>query len=42
MRQPVMKLSDAQMRTMRDALVRSGYDIPDLPLGQFYTGRNEA
>lgn len=39
MRQPIMKLSDAQMRTMREALIRSGYDIPDEPAAKFFVGR---
>ena len=29
MRQPVMKLTDQQMRAVRDPLVRSGFTIPD-------------
>ena len=40
MRQPVMKLNDAQMRTMREALLRSGYDIPDDGPAKFFAGRN--
>jgi hypothetical protein len=40
MRQPVMKLSDAQMRTMRDALLRSGFDVPDESPAKFFVGRN--
>ncbi len=40
MRQPVMKLSDTQMRNVRDALVRSGMDLPDEKPEQFFVGRN--
>ncbi len=44
MRQPVMKLTDAQMRTLREALLRSGYELDaatEKP-ANFYQGRNPA
>lgn len=40
MRQPVMKLTDPQMRNVRDALVRSGMSLADETPDQFFTGRN--
>lgn len=42
MRQPVMKLNDAQMRAVRDPLIRSGFDIADEDALAFYEGRNPA
>jgi 4-hydroxy-tetrahydrodipicolinate synthase len=42
MRQPVMKLTDQQMRTVRDALIRSGFTIPDESPADFFVGRNPA
>ena len=42
MRQPVMKLTDAQMRTMTDALKRSGFEVGDGDPVKFYEGRNPA
>jgi 4-hydroxy-tetrahydrodipicolinate synthase len=42
MRQPVMKLTDPQMRTMTDALKRSGFDVGDGDPAKFYEGRNPA
>ena len=42
MRQPVMKLNDTQMRTARDGLVRSGFEVGDADPVAFYTGRNPA
>jgi len=42
MRQPVMKLTDQQMRTIRDPLVRSGFTIPDESPDKFFVGRNPA
>lgn len=40
MRQPVMKLSDAQMRGLRDPLVRSGFKISEETPADFYASRN--
>jgi 4-hydroxy-tetrahydrodipicolinate synthase len=42
MRQPVMKLTDAQMRTLREALIRSGYELgPETEKpAKFFEGRN--
>jgi hypothetical protein len=40
MRQPVMKMNDNQMRTVRDPLLRSGFDIKDEDASAFYRGRN--
>ena len=42
MRQPIMKLSDAQMRQVRDGLVKSGFDLKDETALDFYRGRNPA
>jgi 4-hydroxy-tetrahydrodipicolinate synthase len=42
MRQPVMKLTDQQMRAVRDPLIRSGFTIPDEPPDSFFVGRNPA
>jgi 4-hydroxy-tetrahydrodipicolinate synthase len=42
MRQPVMKLSDLQMRGIREPLLRSGFDIPDEGPTAFFRGRNPA
>jgi dihydrodipicolinate synthase/N-acetylneuraminate lyase len=42
MRQPVMKLNDGQMRTLREALMRSGYELgseSEKP-AKFFEGRN--
>ncbi|HLH77780.1 MAG TPA: dihydrodipicolinate synthase family protein [Candidatus Binataceae bacterium] len=40
MRQPVMKLTDAQMRAVRDPLTRSGFTVADEAPADFYLGRN--
>ena len=40
MRQAVMKLNDGEMRTICEALPRSGYEIPDEGSAKFYVGRN--
>jgi 4-hydroxy-tetrahydrodipicolinate synthase len=40
MRQPVMKLTDQQMRAVRDALLRSGFTIPEESPADFFVGRN--
>jgi 4-hydroxy-tetrahydrodipicolinate synthase len=42
MRQPVMKLTDQQMRAVRDPLVRSGFTIADESPDKFFVGRNPA
>jgi hypothetical protein len=42
MRQPVMKLTDQQMRAVRDPLIRSGFTIPDESPDSFFVGRNPA
>lgn len=42
MRQPIMKLSDSQMRTMREALVKSGFKLPEEGPEAFFNGRNPA
>lgn len=42
MRQPIMKLTDPQMRTMTDALKRSGFEVGDGDPVKFYEGRNPA
>jgi dihydrodipicolinate synthase/N-acetylneuraminate lyase len=42
MRQPIMKLSDAQMRNVRDALIRSGFNLADEGPDMFLIGRNPA
>jgi len=42
MRQPVMKLSDAQMRAVRDPLLRSGFKLEEESPGAFFLGRNPA
>ncbi|MCG8507047.1 MAG: dihydrodipicolinate synthase family protein [Sphingomonadales bacterium] len=39
MRQPAAKLNDAQMRQMRDALIKSGFDVKDEGPQDFYRGR---
>lgn len=39
MRQPVMKLTDAQMRQMRESLIKSGFDMKDEGAQDFYDGR---
>jgi len=39
MRQPVAKLNDAQMSQMRDALIKSGFTVPDFDPQAFYDGR---
>lgn len=39
MRQPVAKLNDAQMKQMRDALIKSGFEVPDFDPQAFYDGR---
>jgi dihydrodipicolinate synthase/N-acetylneuraminate lyase len=40
MRQPVMKLNDSQMRTVREPLLKSGFKLADEDPAAFYTGRN--
>jgi 4-hydroxy-tetrahydrodipicolinate synthase len=40
MRQPIMKINDAQMRLVRDGLVKSGFDIKEEAAKDFYQGRN--
>ena len=40
MRQPVMKLNDAQMRNVKDALPRAGFNVTDEGPAEFYAGRN--
>ena len=42
MRQPVMKLNDSQMRSVREPLLKSGFEIPDEDPTAFYRGRNPA
>lgn len=42
LRQPVMKLSDGQMRRLADALRRAGIADPQEDLGSFFAGRNPA
>jgi 4-hydroxy-tetrahydrodipicolinate synthase len=39
LRQPAMKLNDTQMRTVRDGLLRSGFEIPEESPVAFYDGR---
>lgn len=39
MRQPIMKLSDAQMKQVRDGLTRGGFETEDLTFHDFYRGR---
>lgn len=38
-RQPVAKLTDAQMHQVRDGLVKSGFEVPDFDPQAFYDGR---
>jgi 4-hydroxy-tetrahydrodipicolinate synthase len=40
LRQPVMKLTDGQMRRLRDALTRSGLEPEKADFSDFYVGRN--
>ena len=40
MRQPVMKLNDSQMRSVREPLLKCGFHIPDEDAVAFYQGRN--
>ena len=40
MRQPVMKLNDSQMRTVREPLLKSGFKLGDEDNAAFYVGRN--
>lgn len=42
MRQPIMKLTDGQMRAVRDPFLRSGFSIPDESPADFFVGRNPA
>lgn len=42
MRQPIMKLTDAQMRTMRDGLLRGGFKPEEAAPAKFYEGRYPA
>lgn len=39
LRQPVMKLTDAQMRAVREPLIKSGFTIADESPADFYRGR---
>jgi 4-hydroxy-tetrahydrodipicolinate synthase len=39
MRQPIMKLSDAQMKTVRDGLLRGGFEPEAASPAKFYEGR---
>lgn len=41
-RQPVMKLNDTQMRTVRDPLLKSGFTLKEEDALDFYRGRNPA
>ncbi len=38
--QPVMKLNDSQMRTVREPLLKSGFKLAEEDAVAFYTGRN--
>ena len=40
MRQPIMKLTDSQMRAVRDPLLKSGFELADESPKQFFSGRN--
>jgi 4-hydroxy-tetrahydrodipicolinate synthase len=40
MRQPVNKLSDAQMRQSREAMQRAGFELKNESFADFYVGRN--
>jgi 4-hydroxy-tetrahydrodipicolinate synthase len=40
MRQPVMKLNDSQMRSVREPLLKCGFSIADESASDFYRGRN--
>ena len=40
MRLPVMKLNDSQMRTVREPLLKSGFELKDEGPDDFYRGRN--
>jgi 4-hydroxy-tetrahydrodipicolinate synthase len=40
MRLPVMKLNDSQMRTVREPLLKSGFELADESAADFYRGRN--
>jgi dihydrodipicolinate synthase/N-acetylneuraminate lyase len=40
MRQPVMKLNDSQMRSVREPLLKSGFSLGDEDATDFYRGRN--
>jgi 4-hydroxy-tetrahydrodipicolinate synthase len=40
MRQPVNKVSDAQMRQSRDAMARAGFALKDESFADFFVGRN--
>jgi 4-hydroxy-tetrahydrodipicolinate synthase len=40
MRQPVNKVSDAQMRQSRDAMTRAGFKLKDESFADFFAGRN--
>jgi 4-hydroxy-tetrahydrodipicolinate synthase len=42
LRQPAMKLNDAQMRRLREALQRSGYQPETADFGEYFVGRNPA
>jgi 4-hydroxy-tetrahydrodipicolinate synthase len=42
MRLPVMKLNDSQMRTVREPLLKSGFELADEDAIAFYRGRNPA
>lgn len=40
LRQPAMKMNDAQMRNVREPLVRSGFELRDEDAVEYYRGRN--
>jgi len=40
MRQPVMKLNDSQMRSVREPLLKSGFSLAEEDATAFYVGRN--
>jgi dihydrodipicolinate synthase/N-acetylneuraminate lyase len=42
LRQPAMKLADAQMRRLREALQRSGYQPETADFGEYFVGRHPA
>jgi 4-hydroxy-tetrahydrodipicolinate synthase len=42
LRQPTNKLSDGQMRSSRDAMIKSGFPVKDESFADFFVGRNPA